>query len=372
MQEKILLKDILFNEEKVRHLANLIQKVETNFNVQLFVIKVCEKFIELELKQRIIHISQTLYDFLPKEYEKAVKIILSSLPQELDPQKTDWDFWDFILAPLWEYIALFWCEKKYLTISFRALEEITKRFSVEFPIRTFLNKFEEETLEQMIIWSRSTNYHLRRLASEWSRTKLPWGQKIWLHYKKTETILDNLHWDKTRYVTRSVANHLNDISKIDALFVLEILKKWKKQWKQTDSELHFIIKHSLRNLIKEWNNWALELLWFQKAHISSMKINVQNPTIFIWEKLIFDLEIHSSQKQNLIIDYIIYFLNSKWNYSKKVHKIWKYLVQKNEVLKLSKAHLFNNFTTRKLYPWKHKIEIQVNGEVNKDFTFYIK
>jgi 3-methyladenine DNA glycosylase AlkC len=98
---------------------------------------------------------------------------------------------------------------------------------MEYSIRFFINKHEEKTIEKIILWSKSQNYHVRRLASEGSRPKLPWGEKINLDYKKTIQILDNLYHDKTRYVTRSLANHLNDISKKDYELVLNTLKKWE-------------------------------------------------------------------------------------------------------------------------------------------------
>jgi 3-methyladenine DNA glycosylase AlkC len=107
------------------------------------------------------------------------------------------------------------------------LEEITKRFSAEYPIRAFWKTFEEETFEKFVEWSKSPYYHVRRLASEGSRPRLPWGKKILLHYTRTEVFLDVLFTDTARYVTRSVANHLNDISKIDPEFVMRKLDAWE-------------------------------------------------------------------------------------------------------------------------------------------------
>jgi 3-methyladenine DNA glycosylase AlkC len=95
----------------------------------------------------------------------------------------------------------------------------------------------------------SENYHHRRLASEGSRVKLPWAIKINLDYSKTIEILDNLYFDKSRYVTRSVANHLNDISKLNTNLVIETLIKWKKR--NNSEDIEYIISHSTRNLVKK-------------------------------------------------------------------------------------------------------------------------
>jgi 3-methyladenine DNA glycosylase AlkC len=66
------------------------------------------------------------------------------------------------------------CNKKYLKSSLKALERLTKNFSVEDNIRFFINKFPKETFDFMKKMSESKNYHQRRLSSEGLRPKLPW------------------------------------------------------------------------------------------------------------------------------------------------------------------------------------------------------
>lgn len=371
-KEKFSLKDHLFNETKVTYLANLLEKNIKDFNKEKFIKEICEKFSELELKQRINHIAFILAKYLPKDFEEASKIIIKSLPKELDPNNTDNDFWDFIFAPLWVFVEKNWISEKYLDISLNTLEELTKRFSMESSIRVFINKHEEKTLEKVILWSKSDNYHVRRLASEWTRPKLPWAEKINLDYKKTIEILDNLYHDKTRYVTRSLANHLNDISKIDFELVLTTLQKWEKDWKQVKEEFEFIKKHSLRTLVKDWNKETLAYMWLQKAQVNIFKFKNEKKEINIWEKLSFEIDLLSNENQEVIIDYIVHFLNSKNKYWKKVYKIWKYKLEKEQTLNIIKSHLFDNFSTRTLYKWIHKIELQINWDIFGIIEFEIK
>ncbi len=255
---KFYLKDILFNRGKVEGLSREIYSVFKKFEREKFVEEVMEKFPELELKQRIYHIRDILFKYLPPDYLSAIRIIEAALPKELDNTLGDGDFGDFIHAPYAEYVAKYGLEKRYLTQSLKLLEEITKRFSVEYAIRHFLNFHKKETLNWFKRWSKSKHYHVRRLASEGSRPRLPWGINVNLDYKETEKFLDNLFLDKTRYVTRSVANHLNDISKIDPDFVYSILKKWqginlklKGDKKQSEKEMQFIINHATRTLRKK-------------------------------------------------------------------------------------------------------------------------
>lgn len=256
------LKDRLFNREKVEKLASELQTgfefYKKKFQKENFVKEVLEKFSELELKQRITHITEILHKYFKNvnaNYLQAIKIIQKAMPSELDNNLSDGDYGDFIYAPYAEYIAKHGLEKKYLEISLNMLEEITKRFSAEFAIREFWNQHEKKVYKKFLEWSKHKNYHVRRLASEGSRPRLPWGKKINLQFTKTEKILDNLFSDKTRYVTRSVANHLNDISKIDREFVLRKLKEWqaknKIHKKQNDKEMEFIKRHATRTLRKK-------------------------------------------------------------------------------------------------------------------------
>ncbi|MEN9881016.1 MAG: hypothetical protein RLZZ308_199 [Candidatus Parcubacteria bacterium] len=244
-EKKFLLKDILFTREKVERLAYEIFSVYAPFDKESFVEAVVEKFPELELKQRIVHITVMLHEYL-----EALAILVQALPPELDTTRTDGDYGDFVYASYAEYVARYGLEKKYIKESLYALEEITKRFSAEFAIREFWNTHEESVYVYFLQWSKSNNYHVRRLASEGSRPRLPWGKNIQLDYKKTEQFLDILFSDRTRYVTRSVANHLNDISKFDPDFVLRKLSQWEASNKQHKKEMDFIKKHATRTLRK--------------------------------------------------------------------------------------------------------------------------
>ncbi|HHC11373.1 MAG TPA: hypothetical protein ENK79_01910 [Campylobacterales bacterium] len=263
MAKKFSLKDELFNPKKVHQIASEIKSVYATFEQGKFEKEVVDKFPELELKERIIHIRNMFAKYLPSDYIEAITILLKALPKELDPTLNDNDFGEFIYAPYSDFVATFGCCKEHLEFSLQALLEMTKRFSVEYAIRDFINVFPKESFEMLVACSLSENYHERRLASEGLRHKLPWGKKINLDYRLPISILDNLYYDKTRFVTRSVANHLNDISRIDASLVIETLVRWKASQKQSEKEMQFIFSHSLRTLVKEGNIEALELLGYR-------------------------------------------------------------------------------------------------------------
>lgn len=370
MSEKFSLKDHLFNREKVTYLSQQIKTAYLEFQNKKFIESCVEKFPELELKQRIDWIEQQLEIFLPDDFETSLNIILSALPPELDLKKSDDDFGDFIFSPFTLYVAKNGLSKKHLKKSLNALGEITKRFSAEDGIRFFINEFPEESFAQMQKWTTSKNYHQRRLATEGLRPSLPWNININFDYKKGIKILDQLFSDNTRYVVRSLANHMNDISKIDAALVLNTLKKWELSGNQEKSEMDFIIRHSLRTLIKQGNKSALAMLGYEKPAAITVKFRNISKNVNLGEKLAFDFMLESHAEQKLMISYNFYFLNKKNQFVPKIFQIKKINAKKDETLFLSKKQILREMTTKKLYMGKHAVEIVVNGIAVSDKIYF--
>ena len=371
--EKFSLKDHLFNPKKIEQITNEISQVYPQFEKEKFTKEVVSQFPKLELKDRIYHITTCLKKYLPQQYTDAVEILIQSLPEPCNPNLKDDNFGDFIYAPYNHFVAVYGCNKENLNFSLNALEELTTRFSAEDAIRYFINAFPEETMEKMKEWSKHKHYHVRRLSTEGSRPKLPWCQKIDITIESPIPILDNLYSDSTRYVTRSVANHLNDISKTHPALVIQKLKKWKSEKKQNPKELDFIIRHSLRTLIKKGDVSALELIGIQEkppVNISSLKFSEQ---VKMNTHLLFEFEIKAKENTTLLIDYIISFQNKKGEMnSRKVFKLKQVTLEKNETITISKKHLMRQFmTTRTLYQGKHELEIQVNGGVEAKAFFML-
>ncbi len=362
------LKDQLFNPEKVHYLATQLKTAYPSFQAEAFQQDVLQAFPKLELKERIAHITFCLKEYLPKDYFEAVTIIIKGLPEELDPSKTDDDFGDFIIAPLSLYIANYGCEAKYLETSLKALKETTKRFSAEFAIRFFINKFPNESLAFLHECAKDNHYHVRRLASEGCRPKLPWAQKLNIHHTEPISLLDLLYKDKTRFVTRSVANHLNDITKLEPDLVISTLKRW--QSKQNDAEMQFITKHALRTLIKQGHKDALSLVGFgESAKLKILEFKTSTETVKIGEALEFSLKLESLAQQNLLIDYMMTYPSTKNKKSQKVFKLKQLSLNTKEQLSLKKKHPMRLMTTKRLYAGTHSLTLQVNGEAHAAFSF---
>lgn len=367
------LKDHLFNPEKVAYLAGLFTNTYSAFEADAFCEEVIEAFPQLELKQRITHIAETLHRFLPSEYEVALKIILDALPPELDPTRTDDDFGDFIIAPLSHFVALYGCTAVSLHASLHALCQITKRFSAEDAIRTFINAFPDETLDFLLDCAQDDNYHVRRLASEGTRPKLPWSQKLTIPHTAPLPILDALYADPTRYVTRSVANHLNDISKIEPELVVKRLAQWQERGQQEPDEMEFIIKHSLRTLIKNGDLDALRLLGYgAEPEIEVCNFVTSTPDVVVGEAFLFSLEIVSHKRQKLLVDYVMTFATDRKQGSQKVFKLKQVAAEAGERVQIRKKHPMRMMTTRRLMAGKHTVMLQVNGRPFGTLSFNLQ
>ncbi|MBE8190029.1 MAG: DNA alkylation repair protein [Candidatus Thioglobus sp.] len=377
LMAKFSLKDALFNRKKVAYLAALIKAAYPEFKERKFTQQILQQFPNLALKQRISCIRKHLEKHLPNEFEAALNIILLSLPDELDAAKTDGDFGDYIFAPLADFIAANGLENRHLNLSLNALAKITKRFSAEDSIRYFINQYPQQTFAFMQTISRSKNYHQRRLASEGLRPKLPWSISIDFDYQKSIQILDELYFDNTRFVVRSVANHLNDIAKFDADLVIKTLQKWHLENKQINQkEMDFLTRHALRTLVKQGNIPALKLLGYQAnpaIFVSDFKLN--NKQIYLGDYLQFSFQITSKilqKTQNLMLDYKIIYPSKGKKISAKVFKIKKIILQENESVLIKKKHLFKAMTTKKLHFGNYQIHLQINGEIFAKQSFCLR
>lgn len=363
-EKNFSLKDQLFNENKLNKIASEIKAVYPAFDKHKFVNDCVRHFPAMELKERIVCISENLKKRLPGDFQEAVGVLIHALPAPCDPNLTDNDFGDFIYATYAEFVASYGCDRENLEEALNALEEITMRFSAEYAIRNFINAFPKQTFEKLNNWCKHEHYHVRRLACEGTRPKLPWGKNIQTPIEQALPILDVLHADTTRFVTRSVANHLNDISKSQADLVVQLLEKWRKENKQNPKELEFITKHALRTLIKNGNQKALALIGFS-APQSQLQIELVSidKVVKINDNFSFSFQIHSPVVSDLLIDYGIHFQTKNGPGKKaKIFKLKQLKLSENQSVLIEKSHPFRgNMTTRNLQLGAHQFFLQING-----------
>lgn len=368
------LKDELFNRHRVSYLANLLAGSDDSFEAKQFVRQVMRNLASLELKERIVHIAAVLEKHLAEDFPTAAKQLTKSLPPPLDSTKTDDDFGDFIFAPLGEFVVRNGLAKRHLKLSLRTLQALTQRFSMEDAIRAFINAHPEETFATLENWSRHKNYHVRRLVSEGTRPKLPWSKRLKTDLLRPLPLLDQLHKDPTRYVTRSVANHLNDIAKTDPNTVIATLKRWQQESQQDPQELAWMTRHALRTLIKQGNPRALQLLGFRtKPKIEVEAFRMLSASVRPGEAFEFTCTIRAKRKEAILIDYVVDFVKANGQHKPKVHKFKQVMLNKDECLTLRKRHILRaNATTYTLYPGTHYVTLQINGAAHGRVSFELR
>ncbi|MGB0178285.1 MAG: DNA alkylation repair protein, partial [Owenweeksia sp.] len=205
--------------------------------------EVAKKCEGMSYTQRVILHAKELKKVLPADYDHAITILGQILGEE-NPKEIGMFTNYYWLLPVGKYVELYGLDNFDTSIS--AIAEITKRNTGEYCIRPFIRKYPEKTLAQMKAWARSSNFHLRRLASEGLRPKLPWAPKLDVFVENPQPvfeILELLKEDEIKFVQRSVANHLTDYLKVNPAPTLRLLSAWKKS---DHPSTKWIIKHATR------------------------------------------------------------------------------------------------------------------------------
>jgi len=357
------LKDQFFNEKTLNDFLDELS-VYHEFDQLGFLNKALNRFPLLELKERISCIRELLKEYMPEGYLETIDIF-TKLLKNIKEDK-------FIYASILEYVEFYGCKVEFIDFSLDKLGEFTSSFTAEFVIRRFINQFEDKSLLKLYKWSTSSDFHQRRLASEGSRPKLPWAVNINLDYRETIPILDNLYYDSVRYVTRSVANHLNDISKIDSNLVIETLKRWKLEQKQNTKEMQYIVNHSLRTLVKKGDMETLSFLGFTDSPKVIIDLNLSNDKYNVGDYLEFEVEINPLENSKVVVDYIVHYPTNAGNISKKTFKIKSLELFKNTKVIIKRKNKLENRTTRKLCSGIHKVFIQLNGLIVAEKEFILE
>lgn len=348
------------NRDLLVRMAHAIQCVDARFDVKRFV-SVAEELEGLELKPRVRRVRDQLIAQLPKEFPRALAVLMKSI--EAGTLK-GFDLW-----PYAEWLQVQGLND--LEASLAAMQELTKRFTSEFAVRPFLLRHPARTLTYLEQCARSEDEHVRRWASEGSRPRLPWGERLHFLVRDpgpTLKILELLKFDPALYVRKSVANHLNDISKDHPALVIATLKRWKREAALASDEalarVTWVIHRALRSEIKAGNAAALALIGAKKARsIRVQSIRLKPITARVGERLEFSFEVVSRHPapQKIVVDYRIHFMTARGRWSPKVFKLKTIELPPRQPVLIKKAHSLKPITTRKYYSGKHRIEFQVNG-----------
>jgi len=340
----------LYNKDFISRLCSEIQKTFKQFDSKNFTKCVFDKdWDEKELKERMRHITESLYQFLPKKYSKALKI--------LKPVSKRFSGFEPMFFP--DYVEQYGIDD--IEESIVALEHFTKYSSSEFAVRPFIVKYPKVMMRQMELWASSNNHHVRRLASEGCRPRLPWAMALPVFKKDPKAVmkvLRKLKNDTSEYVRRSVANNLNDIAKDNPEVVIKVAKSWLSKNKNTD----WLVKHACRTLLKQGQPEIMRL--FDLAvpdHIKVLKLQVKKK-VSMGERLNFSFQLETKKNEigKVRIEFGIDFMKSNGKQARKIFKISEVHCE-DQRKEIQKYFSFKPISTRKYYPGAHGLAIIVNG-----------
>ena len=351
-----------YNKHFIKDLAGQIAEHYPSFKKEEFINSIInENWESKELKERMRHVTITIAQFLPISYQKQIETLNNIVA----------NFRGLTGMIFPDFVEVYGMDD--FKTSIQALEDYTQYFSSEFAIRPFSQKYPDKTIEQLIKWSKHSNHHVRRLASEGSRPKLPWSFPLRMFINDPSPvlpILENLKDDESEYVRKSVANHLNDISKSQPDLALKLGKKWYGK----SNNLNRVVKHGLRTLLKKGDKKALAIFNLDDStNINIDKVELVKKEFKIGEDLYFEFEVNNNSTSNrsIRLEYKIDYVKSNGSTSPKVFQISEFELEKKQVKKVKRKQSFKNFSTRKHYPGKHRVTIIANGDEKCNTTFLV-
>lgn len=357
----------LFNPQMIRQMADHIAPHYASFDADKFVDIACDNLEALELKARSNQIRDALIAKLPNDFEQLCKVFIASLhPENNVPignmQMDEKGIRGWAIMPMADVIATLGIE--HFDTGMETLAAMTCRLSSEFGIRHFFIADPQQAISWAMRWAKDPNEHIRRLASEGSRTRLPWGLRLQSFVENPKPLLpllEVLKDDPSEYVRRSVANNINDIAKDHPELVATLAETWLKGASKERTQL---VKHACRGLIKQGHPATLAALGYNKPAVEIAKFSIAEAQLSVGESLSIEVELQSTSNvsQPLIIDYAIHHQKANGKTSPMVFK-WKIVeLLPNKPLKAKKKHSLKPVTTRKYYAGAHKVELLVNGE----------
>ncbi len=358
------------NAKVVRALGKQVKSAYPDFAHKRFEKKCLATLDELELKERAIFIGEALWQELPDDPAQAIEIVRQAiLPMPTLNEGDAFDGWLFF--PINSLLSAHGLEA--VDASLKLIPEVTKRFTAEFGIRVFLINCLPKILPHLKRWAKDPDPNLRRLVSEGTRPRLPWGEQIAAFVADPSPILPLLELlkdDPSEYVRRSVANNLNDISKDNPELMLDVVENWLQD---ADKNRRQLLKHACRSLIKQGHPHCLALLGYGKPKLKLAAFAATPNAIKLGEKLVLSLELESTaaNEQDLIIDYRFHLVKANGQTAPKVFKGNSLALAPKAKKSLKKSFHLKPISTRKYYTGENTIELLINGQSFASVPFHL-
>jgi 3-methyladenine DNA glycosylase AlkC len=362
-----------------------LKRVWPGFKLDAFIREASAGLDAMEFKARAMHVANALEKHLPSDFAEATQVIVAALgppvPFDTDgeplgiasdsPQSAGIDGW--IIWSFGEFVAR--RGQKDVPRALACLRELTQRFSAEFSIRPFLANHTKVALAILATWLRDPSAHVRRLASEGSRTRLPWGMKLQCFIDRPEltiALVTQLLDDPSGYVRRSVANHMNDLAKDHPDRAVQWIRDGLVD---ASPERRALLRHAARGLIKDGHHGVLAVFGMAAGFDGKATLQLDAKKAQIGTRIDLEVELvsTSNKAQSLVVDYIVSFTKSGTTpTSAKTFKGWKLTLPPKSAKAMTKKHSLKVVTTRKHHPGRHTVTLQVNGEAVATAEFMLE
>lgn len=341
-----------FSIETIRHLGSELSRASDEFPTDRWTELAAEGLDDMELLERVNHLAAVLAVCLPDEFPAGSAVLARALESE--------SFNGWMTLPCGKYVADAGIDHPHIALPL--LAGLSPRFSSEFPIRSFIEAQPAITFEYLHQWTNHSDEHVRRLVSEGTRPRLPWASRLrGLMEDPSPAIelLDELFDDESEYVRRSVANHLNDISKDHPDLAVDLARRWAADSSHGD----WVARHGLRSLVKQGHRGALGVLGFDlDVAVTASELLVEPATIDIGQSATISADLTAERPTKAAVDYIVYYQGVRGAKDGKVFKL-KTCTLGLDPTSVSKRHVFKHVSIRTIHPGPHKIELQVNGVI---------
>lgn len=312
----------------------------------------------LELMHRGRHIAAALRAHLPPAWPEARAILHASLGPTLD-EGGGGGAWVYLPHAL--LVAREGPDDFDASMAF--LHALTQRFTGEFSLGRFVERDPARALGHLRAWATDPSVHVRRLVSEGTRPRLPWAPRLRTFAADPSPVLpllEALRDDPEDYVRRSVANHLNDLSKDHAPLVTALCARWMLDAPGPRAAL---VKHALRTLSKRGDPAALAVLGSAEAPTVTVAARGIPRALAIGDKLRLALTVTNTgpKPQKLLLDLAVSFVKSDGSARPKVFRLATATVAPGAAATVAKTVTFAQLSTRRVFPGAHAVEARVNG-----------
>jgi len=350
----------IFDRARLASIANAAAGISSGFDSARFLAMATKDLDDLGIMQRMRQTAVALEAAMGMPFPKAAGLL-----RELAPRIDH----GFAAIALCEYVALF--GRDHFDLAMQALHDLTRYGSAEFAVRHFLAADFDRTLAVMRRWTADPDEHVRRLASEGSRPRLPWSfrlERAVADPSLTFPIPEALRGDASAYVRKSAANHLNDIAKDHPDWLLDRLAEWSA----ATVEECWVVRHALRTLVKKGDPRALALIG--ATGVAEVRVEAFSATperLKLGERLTLRARLVSTgaERQRLVVDYAIHYVKKSGATSRKVFKLREVDLEPGAAWAASTSQTVRDFTTRSHNAGRHRVELMVNGAVLAESGF---